>query len=53
LCDIILVPHQFHISCTFIFMSIWSTWRKVVGLVKWQMVGSPIGWDLAKHPIWS
>jgi hypothetical protein len=53
LCDIISTPHNFHISGSFIFRSIWTAWRRVAGLVHWKWSGSRSGWDLARRPIWS
>jgi hypothetical protein len=31
LCDIISTPHNFHISRSFIFRSIWTTWKRIAG----------------------
>jgi hypothetical protein len=53
LCDIMSTPHNFHISGSLIFKSIWVALRRVADLARWKWSGSTSVWDLTKSLIWS
>ena len=52
-CDIISTPHNYQITRSFIFRSIWAAWKRVDGLVHWKMLGNRLSLDMAKRQIWS
>jgi hypothetical protein len=40
LCDIIFFPHLFQVSSLIIFRSIWTAWKFVSNLVRWNFKGN-------------